>query len=74
MKVKELIDALQEFDGDLEVIAGSDDEGNDYISVYPPHLSWCIEDEDMTAGFYPVHPDDIGVYYDEDELVQKVVL
>lgn len=74
MKVSELIEHLQQFDGDLEVIAGSDDEGNDYIEPYFPTLSWCVEDDSFRAGFYPVHPDDVGTEYDEDELVQKVVM
>lgn len=33
MKVSELIEALQEFPGDAEVIIGSDDEGNDLVKM-----------------------------------------
>lgn len=75
MKVSELIEALQEFDGDLEIIAGTDDEGNDYQTPYFPSLSWCVEDEGYRCGFYPVDDDDVAEgEYEGYELVQKVVL
>ena len=74
MKVKELIDYLSEFDGELEVIAGSDDEGNDFVVPYAPSLDWCVEDDDTRCGYRPVHPSDVGSEYDIVDLVQKVVM
>ena len=73
MKVSELIELLSEFDGDLEVIMGSDDEGNDFVEPYAPSLDWCVED-DTRCGYRPVHEDDVGTEYDEDELVRMVVM
>lgn len=73
MKVAELIEALQEFPGDAEIIAGSDEEGNDYVTPYFPSYDWCVED-DTRCGYRPVHPDDVGTEYDEDELVKMVVM
>lgn len=73
MKVSELIQYLSEFNGELEIIMGSDDEGNDFITPYRPSLSWCAED-DTRCGLRPVADEDINEYYDQDELVQRVVL
>lgn len=75
MKVSELIEALQEFDGDLEVIAGSDEEGNDFNDLYYPSLNWCAPDDSMRCGWNPLHPSDVGTEYDieDDQLEQKVV-
>lgn len=72
MKVRELIEALQEFDGELEIIAGTDEEGNDYQNLYFPQETWAAEDDSYRCGLYPVHPDDMSEY-DEDELVKVVV-
>lgn len=74
MKVKELIEALQEFDGELEIIAGTDEEGNDYQTPYFPVLAWCVEDDGYRCGFYPVVDSDVGTEYEQYELVRKVVL
>jgi hypothetical protein len=73
MRVKEMIEYLSEFDGELEMIAGSDDEGNDFVVPYAPSLSWCVEDE-TRCGYRPVHDDDVGTEYEVDELVRMVVL
>lgn len=73
MKVSELIEALKEFDPELEIIAGSDDEGNDFITPYFPSLDWCTED-DTRCGYRPVHESDVGTEYDIEDLVQKVVM
>lgn len=74
MTVQELIDYLSELPRDLEVIVGSDEEGNDFISPYRPTVSWCLEDEACRCGFSPVAEEDIDVEYYLGELVQKVVM
>jgi hypothetical protein len=74
MTVRELIEHLSKLDGDLPVIMGSDDEGNDFIEPYTPSESWAVEDDSMRCGLYPVHPDDVGTEYDEAELVRVVVM
>lgn len=74
MKVSELIEALGQFDGDLEVIMGSDDEGNDYISPYYPAESWAIEDDGYRCGYAPVHDDDVDDEYDRDDLIKVVLM
>lgn len=73
MKVSELIKSLSEFDGDLEIIMGSDDEGNDFVVPYHPSLDWCVED-DTRCGYRPVALEDVGTEYDEEDLVQMVVM
>lgn len=74
MTVAELIEALSQFPGDMRVIAGTDDEGNDFIDPWTPGLSWCAEN-DTSSGWRPVHEDDIANgEYDTDELVQMVVM
>ena len=74
MKVKELIEALQEFPDDAEIIMGSDDEGNDYIEPYRPRLYDCVED-DTRCGYRPVDEDDVADgEYEGYELVKMVVM
>ena len=75
MKVKEFIKALQEFDPELEIVVGSDDEGNDWLNPYAPNLAWAVEDEDMRCGWRPV--DDMDVEdgeYDGLELKRLVAM
>lgn len=67
-ELKIVIDELiKRGNGDLEVLSSSDSEGNSFNSVYELSISHCYEDE-------PVHPDDIGTEYDEEDLVEKVVI
>lgn len=73
MTVIELIEALQEFPADAEIIMGSDDEGNDFVTPYFPSYDWCVED-DTRCGYRPVASEDVGTEYDEDELVKMVVM
>lgn len=73
MRVYELVRALQEFPDDAEVIVGSDEEGNDFITPYFPSHDWCVED-DTRCGYRPVHEDDVGTEYDESDLVKMVVM
>lgn len=72
MKVSELIEALQQFDGDLEIIMGSDEEGNDFITPYFPSESWAVESDSYRCGKYPIHDDDYSEY--EDEAFKVVVM
>lgn len=74
MKVSELIEALSEFPGDAEIIMGSDDEGNDFVTPYFPSYDWCVED-DTRCGYRPVAESDVNDgEYDEDELVKMVIM
>lgn len=74
MTVEELIAHLLKLPPDMDIIVASDEEGNDWDDLYyAPSVSWCVED-DTRCGLRPVHPDDIGTEYEQDELVQRVVL
>lgn len=73
--VREVIEALQEFDPDLPIIKSKDEEGNGFDSI------WCIQEEKFLKGagkwdMSPLHPDDIanGEYGDDPDLETKVVI
>lgn len=72
MTVSDLIEALQRLPGDLEVIVGVDDEGNDYCDLYQPSVSWCTPDT-TSCEWRPIHDDDLEEYQ-EYELRQMVVM
>lgn len=71
MNVKEMREALDGLPDDLKIIMASDEEGNSYGELEDADLSFCYDDEH--DGLRPVHPDDLDEY-EEDELVQAVVL
>ena len=73
MTVQELIDYLSELPRELEIIVGSDDEGNDFIHPYRPSEYWCFDD-DTTCGYRPVAEEDVGTEYNVDDLVKMVVM
>lgn len=73
MLVKELIAALSELDGDLQIIMGSDDEGNDFINPYFPSESWAVKDDGYRCGLYPMDEDD-AMEYDEEDRVKVVIM
>jgi hypothetical protein len=56
MKVRELIERLHQFDGDLPVILASDEEGNDFHHLDEAEVSAYSEYE---GEIELVHPDDI---------------
>lgn len=75
MTVAELIAALSEFPGDMRVIAGSDEEGNDFIDPYTPQVSWFAPDTGYRCGYYLVDEDDVADgEYEGVELVKMVLM
>jgi|DEB0MinimDraft_4_1074332.scaffolds.fasta_scaffold55556_2 predicted HicB family RNase H-like nuclease len=62
MKVKELVEKLQEFDQELEVLF-SDEEGNDLNAV----SEVCLENAILydSGELEIVHPDDLEDYLEE---------
>ena len=58
MKVKELIQELQTYDGEKEIYMSSDSEGNSYGTLY---LS-CVYEEDDYCLIYPYEE---GLMYDD---------
>ena len=74
MNVGELKAHLADLPDDMDIIYGSDDEGNDFLDLYySPVIQWCVED-DTRCGFRPVADEDVDTEYDRSELVQKVVM
>lgn len=71
MKLSELkvvIDELfQQGKGNLEIILSKDAEGNGFNDIDELTVDHCYDNE-------PVHPDDIGTEYDEEDLEEKVVI
>jgi hypothetical protein len=73
MTVDELKEYLNLLPGDLQIIVGSDDEGNDFVDLFTPAVMYCTE-ADNSSGWVPVHEDDVGTEYHVDDLVKKVVM
>lgn len=74
MLVEDLKKALENLPDDMEIIVGSDDEGNDFdVLSYLPTVSWCVED-DTRCGWRPVADEDVDTEYDKEDLVQMVVM
>jgi hypothetical protein len=57
VKVKELIERLHQFDGDLPVILASDEEGNNFDDLYSVEMSAHVKHP--WGGIDVIHPDDI---------------
>lgn len=71
MKKSELIALLNEIEGDPEVWVSSDEEGNSFDTV------GAVQEEKMYGEgreAYPVADEDIGVEYEEEDLVRVIVI
>lgn len=71
MKKSELIALLNEIEGDPEVWVSSDEEGNSFDTV------GAVQEEQMYGEGREAHPvadEDIGVEYDEEDLVRVIVI
>ena len=63
----ELEKLIESGKGDLEILAPKYAEGNGFNNL----------DEVVVNHYYdnePIHPDDIGTEYDEEDLIKKVVI
>jgi len=69
MLVQDLIKVLKELPQDLEVLVGSDDEGNSFRKVPKGWVSRELFSEDLDL----IHPDDYDDFED-DELCPFVVI
>ena len=71
MKIIELklhLDKLvEEGKGELEIVVSKDAEGNGFNEIDELGVSQCFDNE-------PVHPDDIGEEYNEEDLTEKLVV
>jgi hypothetical protein len=63
----ELEKLIENGKGDMDILASKDAEGNGFNNLDEVTVDHCYDDE-------PVHPDDIGTEYDEEDLVEKVVI
>ena len=61
MKIKELIDILESYDPETEVVMASDSEGNDYSPV-----------DGFSEGLYVADSTWSGQMYDEEEFAEYV--
>lgn len=70
MKVSELIEKLNEFDPDLEVIKSKDEEGNDFYDL------WAIQKEYWVPDWGVIAPEDVKEYTEEhpSPVKEKVVI
>lgn len=67
-KLKEIVDELiEDGHGELDVIMSKDAEGNGFSSLYELFISHCYDNE-------PIHPNDIGTEYDEEDIERKIVM
>ncbi|MGZ9868169.1 hypothetical protein ACU3L3_07080 [Priestia endophytica] len=67
-ELKKLIDELvEDGKGEMEVLLSEDAEGNGFNDIDELGVSHCHYDT-------PVHPDDIGEEYDEEDLEEKVII
>lgn len=71
MLKSEVIALLESIDGDPEVYVASDEEGNSFAHVSFVQLEQMHGEEENIS---PVHPSDIGVEYDADELTPAIVI
>ncbi|MEM5009336.1 hypothetical protein WKH57_01315 [Niallia taxi] len=67
-RLKELLDYLiKEGHGELEVLLSKDAEGNGFNGVDDITVNHCYEND-------PIHPDDIGTEYNEEDLEVKSII
>jgi hypothetical protein len=67
-ELKLLLDKLiEDGKGNLEIVVSKDAEGNGFNEIDELGVSHCFENE-------PVHPDDIGEEYDEEDLIEKLIV
>lgn len=65
--VKELIEKLQEFDQDMEVITSIDPEGNGFNPVYLTLVGTSYYDGETCVAVPDDYEDEIECWYDDDE-------
>lgn len=74
MRVRELIEHLNELNPDREVYISSDEEGNNHRRLYMAQEGWYHEEAGWSGGPGPVADEDIGPEYDEEECFKAVTL
>jgi hypothetical protein len=69
------MESLKDLPGDMDIIIGTDEEGNDFQNLYyHPSVQWCVKDN-TRCGLMPVDELDVeSGEYELDELVQRVVI
>lgn len=73
MKVRELIEQLQKFDGDLEVHQSSDSEGNSFAPVDEANKSYAYIHQ-YEVNIAHIDEKDKETYPEEYEAAKKVVI